>query len=77
LGVAGVEETEGTEETGEAEVLVRAVGEVEAVGARGAGETDVAGGEVGARNSNIVKASTAAMIAVIQPLSLTYAKVRG
>jgi len=77
LGVAGVAETEGAEETGEAEVLVGAVGEVEAVGARGAGETVVAGGEVGARNSNIVKASTAAILAVIQPLSLPYSKVRG
>jgi hypothetical protein len=38
LGVAGVEETEGTEETGGAEVLVGAVGEVEDVVARGAGE---------------------------------------
>jgi hypothetical protein len=36
--VAGVEETEGAEETGEAEVLVGAVGEVEAVVASGTGE---------------------------------------
>jgi hypothetical protein len=77
LGVAGVEETEGAEETGEAKVLVGAVGEVDAVGARGAGETIVAGGEVGARNSNIVKASTAAILAAIQPLSLPYSNVRG
>jgi hypothetical protein len=47
LGVAGVEETEGAEETGEAEVLVGAVGEVEAVVARGAGEAiEVRAGEV-------------------------------
>jgi hypothetical protein len=66
----------GVEETGKAEVLVGVMGEIEAVGARGAGETVVAGGEVGARNSNIVKASTGAILAVIQPLSLPYSKVR-
>ena len=38
MGVARVEATEGAEETGEAEVLVGAVGEVEAVVARGTGE---------------------------------------
>jgi len=48
------------------------MGEVEAIAARGAGETVVAGGEVGARNLNIVKASTAAILVVIQPLSLPY-----
>ena len=69
LGVAGVETT------GEASVLVGAMGEVEAVGARGAGETFIAGGEVGARKSNIVKASTAAILAAIQPLSLPYSNV--
>jgi hypothetical protein len=105
LGVAGVEETEGGEETGEAEVLVGAVGEVEAVVARDAGEAIEVGdvveagelieymeaGEVGgavgevkvvgiaagARKSNIVKASAAAILAAIQPLSLPYSNVRG
>jgi len=107
LGVAGVEETEGAEETGEAEVLVGAVGEVEAVVARGAGEAiEVGAGEVaravelieymeagevggavgeikvvgiaaGARKSNIVKASAAAILAAIQPLSLPYSNVPG
>jgi len=107
LGVAGVEETEGAEETGEAEVLVGAVGEVEAVVARGAGEAiEVGAGEVaravglieymeagevggavgevkvvgiaaGARKSNIVKASAAAILAAIQPMSLPYSNVRG
>jgi len=82
LGVAGVEET------GKAKVLVGAVEEVEAVGARGAGEAievgDVAragkvvrGGAAGARKSNIVKASAAAILAAIQPLSLPYSNVRG
>jgi hypothetical protein len=85
LGVAGVEET------GKAEVLVGAVQEVEAVGARGAGEAIevgdaveagditrakkiVRGGVAGARKSNIVKASAAAILAVIQPLSLPIQK---
>jgi len=94
MGVAGVEETEGAEEAGEAELLVGAVGEVEAIVARGAGEAievrdaveagDMAragkvvrGAAAGARNSNIVKASTAAILAAIQPLSLPYSNVRG
>jgi hypothetical protein len=38
LGVAGVEETWRAEETGDAEVLEGAMGEVEAVVARGTGE---------------------------------------
>jgi len=88
LGVAGVEET------GKAEELVGAVEEVEAVGARGAGEAievgdaveagDIAragkivrGSVAEARKSNIVKASAAAILAVIQPLSLPYSNVRG
>jgi hypothetical protein len=87
LGVAGVEET------GKAEVLVGAVEEVKAVGARGPGEAievgdavearDIAragkvvrGGAAGARKSNIVKASAAAILAAIQPLSLPYSNVR-
>jgi len=77
LAVAGVKET------GNAEVLVGAVEEVEAVGASGTGEAievgDVAragkvvrGGVAGARKSNIVKASAAPILAAIQPLSLPY-----
>jgi len=67
LGIAGVEES------GKAEVLVGAVEEVEA---RRAGKV-VRGGEAGARKSNIVKASAAAILAAIQPLSLPYSNVRG
>jgi len=67
LGVAGVEET------GKAEVLVGAVEEVEA---RRAGNV-VMGGVAGARKSNIVKASTAAILAEIQPLSLPHWIERG
>jgi hypothetical protein len=72
LGVARVEETEGAEETGEAEVLVGAMGEVEAVGARGAGEAIEVGDAVqaGARNSNMATASAAEIFEVIQSLSL-------
>jgi len=46
LGVARVKESEGAEETGEAELLVAAVGEVEAVGARGAGDAIKVGDKV-------------------------------
>ena len=60
-----------------AKVLVGAVREVEAIGACSAGETIVAGGEVGARNSKIVQPSTAAILAVIQHLSMSYSNVRG
>jgi hypothetical protein len=67
FGVAGVEET------GKAEVLVGAVEEVEA---RRAGKV-VRGGAAGARKSNIVKASAAAILAAIQPLSLPYLNVCG
>ena len=48
MGVAGVDETEGAEETGESAVLVGAVGKVEAVVAGGAGEAIEVGGAVGA-----------------------------
>ena len=65
-----------------------AVEKVEAVGARGTGEAIevednaragevVRGGVAGARKSNIVKASAAAILATIQPLSLSYSNVRG
>ena len=65
-----------------------AVDEFEAIGGRGTGETievgDVAragkavmGGVAGARISNIVKASAAAIVAAIQPLSFMYSNVCG
>jgi len=54
LGVAGVEETEGAEETGEANVLVGAVGEVEAVVARGAGEAIEVGDAVEAASAKCI-----------------------
>jgi len=77
MGVAGVEETDGAEQTGEAEEHVGAVAEVEGVGGRGAGEAiDVGdavevvwGGAAAARKSNIVKASGATILAAIQALS--------
>jgi hypothetical protein len=62
--------------------------ELEAVGARGAGEAIevgdvgragkvVRGGVEGARKSNIVKASTPAILAAIKALSLPYLNVPG
>jgi hypothetical protein len=88
LGVALVEENEGAEATGEAEdtgeakVLVGAVGEVEVRDTVEAGDIAragkvVRGGAAGARKSNIVKASGAATLAAIQPLSLPYSNVHG
>jgi len=88
MGVAGVEETEKAEVLfGAVDVVeaarARGVGQAIQVGdtvedgdiAR-AGKV-VRGGVPGARKLNIVKASAAAILAVIQPLSLPFSNVHG